>query len=158
MTVQEQYTSTIRQAQDSWSGGLDSFAHNLEKVFEQARTSVGIIDANATIDQVFDFWDKALAGQREVTKQLVGFSTAVGEQLRTQAQSIGTAVREQSQSAQRVVREQAESAQQVAHEKARRKYAELTKAELQDELASRDLPKTGNVDELRDRLIADDEK
>jgi 2-keto-4-pentenoate hydratase len=31
-------------------------------------------------------------------------------------------------------------------------------AELQDELAGRDLAKTGNVDELRDRLVADDLK
>lgn len=35
-------------------------------------------------------------------------------------------------------------------------YGEMTKAELQDELERRDLPKTGNKDELIDRLKEDD--
>ena len=35
-------------------------------------------------------------------------------------------------------------------------YEGLTKAELSDKLAERDLPKTGTVDELIDRLVAAD--
>jgi hypothetical protein len=41
---------------------------------------------------------------------------------------------------------------------ATKKYDDLTKAELQEELGARDLPKTGTVDELRERLVSDDLK
>ena len=34
----------------------------------------------------------------------------------------------------------------------------LTKAELSDQLGQRDLPKTGNVDELVERLVEADSK
>jgi SAP domain len=37
-------------------------------------------------------------------------------------------------------------------------YEGLTKAELRDQLAERDLPKTGNVAELAERLVEADSK
>jgi len=46
----------------------------------------------------------------------------------------------------------------VARDQARQRYEGLTKAELSDQLAARDLPKTGNVDELTERLIEADSK
>ena len=52
------------------------------------------------------------------------------------------------------VREQARH----AHEKARERYEGLTKAELSDQLGQRDLPKTGSVDELVERLVEADSK
>jgi hypothetical protein len=45
-----------------------------------------------------------------------------------------------------------------AHEKARARYEGMTKAELSDLLAERNLPKTGNVDELVERLAEADGK
>jgi len=47
---------------------------------------------------------------------------------------------------------------QGAHEKARARYQGMTKAELSDLLARRDLPKTGNVDDLVERLVEADGK
>jgi hypothetical protein len=44
------------------------------------------------------------------------------------------------------------------HARARARYEGLTKAELSDLLAKRDLPKTGNVDELIERLVEADGK
>jgi hypothetical protein len=44
------------------------------------------------------------------------------------------------------------------HDKARERYEGLTKAELSDQLGQRDLPKTGNVDELVERLVEADSK
>ena len=46
----------------------------------------------------------------------------------------------------------------VARDQARQRYEGLTKAELSDQLAERNLPKTGNVDELTERLIEADSK
>ena len=46
-------------------------------------------------------------------------------------------------------RQKAREARQAAQER----YSGLTKAELSEELAKRNLPKTGNVDELVERLV-----
>ena len=51
---------------------------------------------------------------------------------------------------------QAREAKKAARDKAAEKYAELTKPELQDELARREITKTGTVDELRERLTEND--
>jgi hypothetical protein len=158
MTIQDQYTSTVRQAQETWSGVADSISENIQKAVAQSRAPFATIDPTDAIDQVFDFWKKTLDVQRDFAKQVVGVSVAVTDRVREKTESVSHAVREQAVRAQRVAREQAESSQQAADERAAEKYEAMTKAELQDELASRDLPKTGNVDELRERLIEDDQK
>jgi hypothetical protein len=83
------------------------------------------------------------------------------------------AEREQAAKAEQAAREQAEQAQKErarrarqaereqarrAHERARERYEGRTKAELSDQLAKRELPKTGNVDELIERLVEADSK
>jgi hypothetical protein len=50
----------------------------------------------------------------------------------------------------------ARQAKKAARDAAAERYEHMTKVELSEELAARDLPKTGNVDELRDRLIEND--
>jgi hypothetical protein len=84
--------------------------------------------------------------------------------------------RQARQQAEKAAREQAEKAEQAeqalalqarqadreqarrAHKRARERYEGRTKAELSDELAKRELPKTGNVDELIERLVEADSK
>ena len=83
------------------------------------------------------------------------------------------AEREQAAKAEQAAREQAEQAEQErarqarqaereqarrAHKRARERYEGRTKAELSDLLAKRELPKTGNVDELIERLVEADSK
>ncbi len=157
MTIQDEYVSTMRQAQDTWANVVGAVTDNIPKVLPPSVNTFGI-DPDAAIDQLFDFWEKTLEVQREFAKQLAGVTVSVGERVRKQAEYVSAAVREQSELTKRAVREQAESAQDAAREQAAKKYDELTKAELQGQLASRDLPKTGNVEELRERLIEDDQK
>lgn len=157
MTVQDEYVSTVRQAQDTWANVVEAVTDNMPKALPHSASPFGI-DPNAAIDQLFDFWEKTLEVQREFAKQLAGVTVSVGERVRTQAESVAAAVHEQGELTKRAVREQAESAQDAARERAAKKYEELTKAELQEQLASRDLPRTGNVEELRQRLIEDDQK
>ncbi len=168
MSVQDQYTNTVRQTQEAWAGIVESVTDNLQQ-FSKTTGQVPSIDPSAAIDQIFDFWAKTLEAQREVLKQIAGASVAAGERVRSQAEQVGSVVRDQGETAKQAARDQVESAeraerQQAAaakraeREQAASKYEDLTKAELQDELAGRDLPKTGNVDELRERLIADDLK
>ena len=46
----------------------------------------------------------------------------------------------------------------VARDQAHERYEGWTKVELSDQLARRNLPKTGTVDELTERLIGADSK
>jgi hypothetical protein len=96
--------------------------------------------------------------------------------MRERAESVGEVVRERAESFERATGEQAERAEQTreelarearrlerqrdrnAHEKARARYEGLTKAELSDLLAERNLPKTGTVNELLERLVEADGK
>ena len=180
MSVSEQYANTVRQAQETMASMMESFASNTQKAFGQPVGPFGTADPTAGIDQVFDFLGKTLEVQRDFAKKLAGVTASVGETVREQATSVGEAVREQATSAGELVREQAISAgelarehtdsvqraaqeqadtlKRAAQERAAKKYEQLTKVELADELDRRDLPKTGNVDELRARLIEDDRK
>ena len=83
--------------------------------------------------------------------------------------SLGHAVHEQAAQAEQAVREQAEKARQERAREARKaereqarqareRYEGQTKADLSDQLGERDLPKTGNVDELIERLVEADTK
>ena len=74
--------------------------------------------------------------------------------VRQNADSFGEALREQADA----VTATLQSAAASVREQAAKTYDDLNKAELQDELAARDLPKTGTVEELRERLVADDLK
>ena len=157
MTIQDQYTNSIRQTQEAWAEVVESLTGNLQ-TFAKPENPFAIVDPVEAVDQVFDFWEKTLEAQREVATQLIRASVAAGEKLRTQAESVGSAVREQTETAVRAVREQTETAREAARDEVSERYETLTKVELQDELASRGLPKSGNVDELRARLLEDDVK
>ena len=63
-------------------------------------------------------------------------------------------VRHAARQARKAEREQARR----AHKRARERYEGRPKAELSDQLAKRELPKTGNVDELIERLVEADSK
>lgn len=169
MTIQDQYLDSFRQTQETWAGVVEYFTKDLQRTFEQPFNPFAVVDPNETIDQIFDFWEKSLEVQRDIAKQLVTSTIATTEKVREQFESAGAAVREQAESAGAAVREQADSVNEAFRKQASatsaafreqtvKSYDSLTKAELHDELVKRDLPKTGNVDELRERLVADDLK
>ncbi len=90
---------------------------------------------------------------------------AAGDIAREQAVKAGRAARERATKADRAEQELARQARQAereharqAHERARERYEGLPKAELSDLLAKRDLPKTGNIDELIERLVEADSR
>jgi hypothetical protein len=101
---------------------------------------------------------------------------SAGDLVREKAEAAGNVVREQAEKTGRAALEQAEQAEQAeqelarqarqaqreqarrAHKRARERYEGRTKAELSDQLAKRGLPKTGNVDELIERLVEADSK
>jgi Cu2+-containing amine oxidase len=78
----------------------------------------------------------------------------VEQTAREQADEVEQAERQQARAAAKAQREE----RKEAEEKARAPYAELTKAELSELAAKRNLPKTGTVDELVARLVEADAK
>jgi len=78
---------------------------------------------------------------------------------RQQAERVQQAQEEQQEQARQADREKAKQEREQARrarQEAREQYEGLTKVELADKLAERGLPKTGNVDELVDRLVSAD--
>ncbi len=141
-------------------------------------------DLIPAVERYFDLVQRMVDINRSLTIQWVQAAGTLTGVARDQAESVadvvrempasvGHAVHERAAEADQAVREQAEKAEQErarqarkaereqarqAHNKARERYEGLTKAELSDQLAARDLAKTGNVDELVERLIEDDSK
>jgi hypothetical protein len=167
MTIQDQYIDSFRQTQETWAGVVKYFTKDLQRSFDQPHNPFVPVDPSEAIDQFFDFWTKSLEVQRDVLKQIVATSVSAGEKVREQVESANTALREQVESTGAAVREQADSANAAFRKHvsstadairtdAAKTYEDLTKADLQDELNRRELPRTGNVEELRSRLVADD--
>jgi flagellar biosynthesis GTPase FlhF len=81
---------------------------------------------------------------------------------REQAEKAGRAAREQAEQAEKELAREARQAEREqvrqAHERARQRYEGLSKAQLSDLLAKRALPRTGNIDELIERLVEADSK
>ena len=152
MTIQDQYLDSFRQTQETWADLVKSFTNDAQRTFGPPSSLFTLVDPNETIDQVFDFWEKSLEVQRDLAKQLVGATISAGEKVREQAESVGAALRQQADT----VTATLQSAADAVRVQAAKTYDDLTKAELQEELGARDLPKTGNVEELRERLVADD--
>ena len=102
-------------------------------------------------------WAEAASAFPGVVRQRAG---SAGEAVRDKAASTEQAAHEHAErathelarEARKIEREQARKAQAIA----RKRYEGLTKAELSDLLAQRGLPKSGNVDELVERLVEAD--
>jgi hypothetical protein len=118
-------------------------------------------------------WAEATGTLSGVVREKAG---AAGGVVREKAEAAGNVAREQAKQAEQTAREQAERADQAekelarqarqaererarrAHERARERYEGLTKAELSDLLSHRELPKTGSIDELIERLVEADSR
>jgi len=137
------------------------------------------------VTRYFDYVQKAVDLNRELAikwaELLNSLSGTVREQAEKASHLIGDQVEnvadlatKQAEKAEQIAKEQAEAAVEcekeqarlarqaerasakVAKEKAREPYEGLTKAELSEKLADRELPKTGTVEELIERLVSAD--
>jgi hypothetical protein len=145
-------------------------------VREQAQQVSGIVKDQA--DKVADLTVKQAENAEEAAKEQ---AEKIEEAKREQAEEVQKAEKAEAREAQRVEREEAKKAQQHAEEveeaekakareaqrvereeakkaqqQAREAYDGLTKTELSDQLAERGLPKTGNVEDLIERLVSAD--
>ena len=145
------------------------------------------VDLVPAVERYFELVQRTVDINRRLTVRWAQAVGTLSGAVREKAESAGDLVREKAEAADNVMREQAEQAQQAAleqvkkaeqaekglarearaaereqarraHKRARERYEGLTKAELSDQLAKRELPKTGNVDALIERLVEADSK
>jgi hypothetical protein len=185
-SITKQYSSAARQARsvverttDAWTQGARTLTDVLPTVPQ--------VDLVPAVERYFDFVQRTVNLNRSLAirwaraaNSLSGAvhdrTESVTEDLRDRAEAAGEAVRERAAAAEQAGRVQARRAEQVqqeftrearkiereqakrAHARARARYEGLTRAELSDMLAQRGLPKSGNVDQLIDRLADADTK
>ncbi len=114
---------------------------------EQAEKVTGIVQeqTNTLADLTVKQAEKAERAAKEQADE-------VEQAKREQEAKLEEAAKEEAREAKKAEREQAKK----DREQAREPYEGLTKTELSDQLAERGLPKTGNVDELIERLVGAD--
>jgi hypothetical protein len=187
VSITEQYSATASQATGTVEKIIDFWTQGTRTLSSQGLPGLPQVDMIPAVERYFEFVQRTIDISRDLTLKWVEAGNVLSGVLREQAESVGGLVREQAETtrdlvheqsdrAEQAAREQADKAEQVqrelarevrkterdqarqAHEKARERYEGKTKTELSDLLDRRNLPKTGNVDELVERLVEADSK
>jgi hypothetical protein len=179
--AQAAFTATL----DRWKDGVTSVTDQFGSF--PTVGAVPQLDVTEAVERQFAFIQRMVDLNHQYARQLAEVANTLTGVTRSQLESVGTVVRDQvasisdvarsgADAADQAVRDQADQAEQAereaardaakaeraerkeAAEKARAAYADLSKAELSEQAAKRDLPKTGTVDELIARLVEADTK
>ena len=164
----------------AWRRGVQAFTDPAGVVSRLPR-----IDLTEPVSQYFEFLQQIVDLNRDLATRWAELVTSLTGAVQEQAERVGGVLSDQvdavadlavtpARQGQQLADEQAARAEEAAQERdreakraeraaakqarerARRRYEGLTKAELADQLAERDLPKTGTVDELIERLVSAD--
>jgi SAP domain len=174
-----QARSAVERTADVWTQGAQTLTNLLPRLPQ--------VDLIPAVERYFDFVQRTVDLNRNLAVKWAQAAGTLSGVIREQAESASDVVRERAESVDHFVREQADAAEQAAreqaekaeqaekelarearkaereqarqaHDKARERYEGLTKAELSDLLAQRELPKSGNLDELIERLVEADSR
>jgi hypothetical protein len=161
-----QSASTAEKIADFWTQGS-------QRLSDYMLPGLPPVDLVPVVERYFEFVQRTVDISRDLTIKWAEAAGTLSGAVREQAESVGGLVRGQAESARDFMHEQAGQAEKElarearqaereqarhARDKARERYEGLTKAELSDRLDQRNLPKTGNVDELVERLVEADSK
>lgn len=143
------------------------------------------VDLTQPVARYFDYVQKSIDFNRDLATKWAELVSSLSGTVREQAEKVGGIVKDQTdvvadltvaqaEKAEDVAREQAAQVEEAkkeqekqakaaeraaakqAKEQARERYEGLTKAELSELLTERELPKSGNIDELIERLVTSD--
>jgi hypothetical protein len=150
-----QSASTVEKIADFWTQGS-------QRLTDRMLPGLPQVDLIPVVERYFEFVQRTVDISRDLTLKWAQAAGTLSGAVREQAESTREFVHEQAGQAEQAARKQAAQAERDqakrAHDKARERYEGLTKAELSDRLDQRHLPKTGNVDELVERLVEADTK
>jgi hypothetical protein len=183
VTLNDQYTRNAHHAETAAANVTDAWAEGIKKAGEQFRTPTLPslpTDPTVFVEQWFDFTDRLTRVNREYVLHLTAVVNEFGGAVRRHMEGLSEAVRDQVQSVSQTAkdqlakvadaereagREQVRQARTAERQRARQerqaaqeRYQDMNKSELSDELARRELPKTGTIDELVERLVDADTK
>ena len=169
-TLTRQYSTAANQARtaaektaDLWGQSARTLADRLPEMPQ--------IDLVPAVERYFDLVQRTVDVNRRLAVRWAEATSALPGAVRERAESVGEVARDRAATAEQSAHEHAERAShelarearkiereqgRKAHTMARERYEGLTKAELSDLLAKRGLPKSGNVDELVERLVEAD--
>ena len=183
-SMTRQYSAAASQARNAVDKTADAWTEGARAVTGRL-FALPQVDLVPAVERYFDLVQRAVEINRRLaigwaeaagtlSGTVRGKAESAGDVVREKAEAAGDIAREQAENAERAAREQAAKAEQAeqelarqarqaereharqAHARARARYEGLPKAELSDLLAKRDLPKTGNIDELIERLVEAD--
>ena len=153
-----QSASTVEKVADFWTQGS-------KKLTDYMPAGLPQVNLVPFVERYFEFVQRTVDISRDLTIKWAESAGMLSGVVREQAESVSGLVREQAELAGQAEKDLVREARKAereqarhAHDKARERYEGLTKAELSDLLDKRDLPKTGNVDELIERLVEADSK
>ena len=166
-TLTRQYSTAANQARSAAGKTADLWVQGTRTLTD----SLPQIDLVQAVERYFDLVQRTVDLNRKIAVKWAEAASGVPGAVREQAESAGETVRDKAAAAEQSAHEHAErashelarEARKIEREQARKaeamareRYEGLTKAELSDLLAQRGLPKSGNVDELIDRLVEAD--
>jgi hypothetical protein len=153
-----QSAGTVEKIADFWTQGS-------QKLNDYLPSSLPQVNLVPVVERYFELVQRTVDISRDLTLKWAEAAGTLSGVAREQAESARGFVHEQADKAEQAGKDLAREARKVereqarrAHDQARERYEGLTKAELSDLLEKRDLPKTGNVDELVERLVEADGK
>jgi len=185
-SMTRQYSAAASQARNAVDKTADVWTEGARAVTGRL-FGLPQVDLVPAVERYFDLVQRAVEINRHLAVRWAEAAATLSGAVREKAESAGDVVREKAEAAGDIAREQAENAERAAHEqaakaeqaekelarqarqaereharrahqRARARYEGLPKAELSDLLAKRDLPKTGNIDELIERLVEADSR
>src|SRR5882724_10865734 len=172
MHMTRQYRAAAGRARNAAETTADLWTQGARTVTDRV-PRLPRVDLVPAVERYFNLVQRTVDINRRLAvrcAEAVGTLSGLG---REKAESAGDLVREKAEQAALEHADKAEQAEKEldrqarqaerdqdrrARERARERYEGLAKAELSDLLAKRELPKTGNVDELIERLVEADSK
>src|SRR5580700_3948424 len=169
----ERYRAAASQSAGTAEKIADFWAQGSQRLSDYMLPGLPQVNLVPVVERYFEFVQRTVDISRDLTLKWADSAGMLSGVVRDQAESVSGLVRKQAESTRELVHEQADKAEKElarearkaereqakhAHDKARERYEGLTKAELSDQLDQRHLPKTGNVDELVERLVEADSK
>ena len=184
MTSTESFTAAAEQARTATERSVEVWKRGARTITDQADlvAKMPTIDLTEPVTRYFEYVQRTVDLNREFAVRwaelMTSFTCVVREQaeavihiVKDRTEQVADLASKQAEKGEQTARELADKAERemvrkaraaereqarLAHEKAREPYEGLSKAELSDKLAERDLPKTGTVEELIERLVSAD--
>ena len=169
----QRYRAAASQSASSAEKIADFWTQGSQRLSDYMLPGLPQVDLVPVVERYFEFVQRTVDISRDLSIKWAEAAGTLSGAVREQAESVGGLVRGQAESARDFMHEQAGQAEKElarearqaereqarhARDKARERYEGLTKAELSDRLDQRNLPKTGNADELVERLVEADSK